>query len=146
DAEGKLSATTTATETITVNPPAPSLAPVTETGLEGATRPLDLRAGVNGLVGDANRLAALVVSAIPVGATLSDGSHSFTATAGHTSVDVHGWHLAGLAITPTRDANLSPCTTLSRSDAEGKLSATTTATETITVNPPAPSLAPVTET
>src|SRR5438105_676730 len=146
DAEGNLSATTTASETITVTPLAPTLAPVAETGLEGASIALDLGAGVNGRVGDANSLAALVVSAIPVCATLSDGTHSFTATAGNNSVDVHAWNLAGLALPPTNDANF-PLTTPSRSrDAEGNLSTTTTASETVTVNPLAPTLAPVAET
>src|SRR5205085_1623506 len=146
DAEGNLSTTTTASETVTVNPLAPTLAPVAETGLEGSAIALNLGAGVNGLAGDANSLASLVVSSIPLGATLSDGTHSFTATAGNTSVDVHGWNLAGLAITPTSDANFTLSIAATTRDAEGNLSATTTATETITVNPPAPSLAPVTET
>src|SRR6202022_1670607 len=82
DAEGNLSAVTTATESVTVNPLAPTLAPVAESGLEGSPIALDLGATVNGLAGDANSLALLVVSAIPVGATITDGTHSFTASAG----------------------------------------------------------------
>src|SRR5437763_8372582 len=84
--------------TVTVNPLAPTLAPVAETGLEGSPIALDLGAGINGLAGDANALASLVVSAIPVGATLSDGTHSFTAGAGSTAVDVAGWNLASLTV------------------------------------------------
>src|SRR5437763_11104435 len=84
--------------TVTVNPLAPTLAPVAETGLEGSPIALDLGAGINGLAGDANALASLVVSAIPVGATLSDGTHSFTAAPGNTACDVAGWNLASLTL------------------------------------------------
>src|SRR5204863_4034942 len=121
----------------------PPFATLFRSGLEGASIALNLGAGVNGRVGDANSLAALVVSAIPVGATLSDGTHSFTATAGNTSVDVHAWNLAGLAITPTNDANFTLSVAATTRDAEGNLSATTSATEAITVTPLAPTLAPL---
>jgi VCBS repeat-containing protein len=49
---------------------------------------------------DGSETLALSISAIPVGATLSDGTRTFTATAGATSVDVSGWTLAGLRLTP----------------------------------------------
>ena len=49
---------------------------------------------------DGSETLALVVSDIPAGATLSDGVHSFTAGAGNTSVDISGWTLANLTITP----------------------------------------------
>src|SRR6202043_2760379 len=146
DAEGNLSAVTTATETVTVDPLAPTLAPVAETGLEGAPIALDLGAGVNGLAGDANSLASLVVGAIPVGATLSDGTHTFIATAGNTSVDVHGWNLSSLIVTSTNDANFTLSIAAPARDAGGNLSAVTPAAESITVDPLAPTLAPVAET
>src|SRR3984893_2794599 len=143
DAEGNLSTTTTATEAVTVNPLAPGLAPVAASGLEGAAIALNLGATVNGLAGDANALATVVVSAIPLGATLSDGTHTFTASAGSTSVDVHSWNLAGLTVTPAADANFTLSVAATTRDAEGNLSTTTTATEAVTVNPLAPGLAPV---
>src|SRR5207253_2205246 len=146
DAEGNLSTLTTATEAVTVNPLAPTLAPVAETGLEGSPIALDLGAGINGLAGDANALASLVVSAIPVGATLSDGTHSFTAGAGSTAVDVAGWNLASLTVTSANDANFTLGIAATARDAEGNLSTLTTAPETVTVNPLAPPLAPVAET
>src|SRR5205085_572801 len=146
DAEGNLSTTTSASETVTVNPLAPTLAPLAETGLEGASIALDLGAGVNGLAGDANSLASLVVSAIPLGATLSDGTHSFTAGAGRTAVDVAGWNLASLTVTSANDANFTLGIAATARDAEGNLSTLTTAPETVTVNPLAPTLAPVAET
>ena len=49
---------------------------------------------------DGSETLALRVSDIPAGATLSDGVHSFTAGAGNTSVDISGWTLANLTITP----------------------------------------------
>src|ERR1700686_1037441 len=127
----------------TVNPLAPTVAPVASSGLEGASIALTLGTTVNGLSGDANALATLVVSAIPLGATLSDGTHTFTASAGNTSVDVHSWNLASLAIPPTNDVNFTLSVAATAKDAEGNLSPTTTATEAVTVNPLAPTVAPV---
>src|SRR6202163_3274319 len=105
---------------------------------QGATLPasiaLTIGTTVNGLAGDANALATVVVSAIPLGATLSDGTHTFTASAGSTSVDVHSWNLAGLTVTPAADANFTLSVAATTRDAEGNLSTTTTATEAVTVN------------
>src|SRR5436190_775527 len=95
---------TTAPKTVTVNPLAPTLAPVAETGLEGSPIALDLGAGINGLAGDANALASLVVSAIPFGATLSHRTlHSFP-TRRSSDLDVAGWNLASLTVTSASDA------------------------------------------
>src|SRR5205814_1244743 len=145
-ADGNPSATASAPVTVTANPLAPTLAPLAETGLEGSPIALDLGAGINGLAGDANALASLVVSAIPVGATLSDGTHSFTAGAGSTAVDVAGWNLASLTVTSANDANFTLGIAATARDAEGNLSTLTTAPEAVTVNPLAPTLAPVAET
>src|SRR6202030_3387967 len=143
DAEGNLSTTTTATEAVTVNPLAPSVAPVAASGLEGASIALNLGTTAGGLAGDANALATLVVSAIPLGATLSDGTHTFTASAGNTSVDVHSWNLASLAITPTNDVNFTLSVAATAKDAEGNLSTTTTASERASGSALAPTLAHV---
>ncbi len=43
---------------------------------------------------------ALSISGIPAGATLTDGVHNFTATAGATSVNITSWTLANLKVTP----------------------------------------------
>jgi Ca2+-binding RTX toxin-like protein len=48
---------------------------------------------------DGSETLALVASSIPVGATLSDGVHTFTATTGSTSVDISSWTLANLNVT-----------------------------------------------
>ncbi len=46
----------------------------------------------------------VLIGAIPVGATLSDGTNSFTATSGKTSVDVTLWTLSALTVTPPADS------------------------------------------
>ncbi len=88
------------------------------------------------MAGDSNSLATLTISAIPVGATLSDGVNAFTATTGHTSVSVLGWSLSSLAVTPLTGANFSLSVSATQMDSQGQLSTATTATEAITVNPP----------
>ena len=138
DSQGQLSTATTATEAITVNPLAPTLAPAAETGVEGSPIALNLGASAKNLAGDSNSLATLTISAIPVGATLSDGVNTFTATTGNTSVSVLGWSLSSLTITPLNDANFSLSVSATQMDSQGQLSTATTATEAITVNPPPP--------
>jgi fibronectin-binding autotransporter adhesin len=145
DGDSDSSTIATATERVTVTPEAPTVLPVAESGVEGTAIALNLGTTVNGLGGDSNSLASLVVSAVPVGATLTDGTHSFTASEGSTSVDVHGWNLTSLTITPTDAANFSLGVAATEKDAEGNLSTTTTATEQITVTPEAPTVSPVAE-
>ena len=50
--------------------------------------------------GDGSETLSVVVGGIPLGATLSDGTNSFTATAGDTSVDISAWSFPALTITP----------------------------------------------
>ncbi|HYG29179.1 MAG TPA: Ig-like domain-containing protein [Allosphingosinicella sp.] len=40
------------------------------------------------------------IEGVPIGATLSDGTNSFTATAGNTVATITGWNLAALRVTP----------------------------------------------
>ncbi|HKP22795.1 MAG TPA: Ig-like domain-containing protein, partial [Dongiaceae bacterium] len=54
---------------------------------------------------DGSELLSLEISAIPIGATLSDGTNSFTATIGNTTADITGWTLSSLAITPPADSD-----------------------------------------
>jgi hypothetical protein len=49
---------------------------------------------------DGSESLSVSMSGIPVGATLSDGVRSFTATSGTTSVSVTGWTLTALSVTP----------------------------------------------
>ena len=142
DAEGNTSSAS-ASEAVTVNPLAPAVAwsPASASGVEGS--PIALGAisdTVNSLAGDGNSLVSLTVGAIPVGATLSDGTHSFTAAAGSTSVNVAGWTLSSLQITPTSDANFTLSITAVVQDAEGNTSSAS-ASEAVTVNPLAPAVA-----
>jgi hypothetical protein len=67
---------------------------------------------------DGSETLTVEISDVPVGATLNDGSHVFTATAGNTTVDVTSWTLNNLAITPPAD-----------SDVDFELTVTATATE-----------------
>ena len=67
---------------------------------------------------DSSESLQTVISDIPVGAVLSDGANTFTATAGGTSHDVSSWNLASLTIKPPLD-----------SDADFTLKVTSTATE-----------------
>ncbi|WAB91163.1 retention module-containing protein [Pseudomonas citronellolis] len=54
---------------------------------------------------DGSETLKVSIGSIPLGAVLSDGTHSFTAGAGKTSVDVTGWDLGKLTITPPQDFN-----------------------------------------
>jgi hypothetical protein len=123
---------------VTVDPLAPTLAPVAAAGVEGTAIALNLGVAINSRAGDTNSLASLMVSAIPVGATLSDGTHSFKATSGNTSVDVHAWNLSSLTIAPANDANFTLTATATEKDAEGDTSVAATATELVIVKPAAP--------
>jgi hypothetical protein len=49
---------------------------------------------------DGSETLAVSVSTIPAGTMLTDGTHSFTATASNTSVDISGWSFANLTVTP----------------------------------------------
>ena len=54
---------------------------------------------------DGSETLAINISGIPVGATLTDGANSFTATTGNTSINVSTWSLSTLSITPPQDFN-----------------------------------------
>jgi hypothetical protein len=129
-----------ASEAITVNPLAPTIAPVPATGVEGSAIALNLGVTVTNRPGDSNSLASLVVSAIPVGAVLSDGTNKFKSSSGNTSVDIRAWNLSSLTITAANDKNFTLTVSATEADAEGNLSAATTATETVTVKPVAPTV------
>lgn len=144
DKEGNTSVTT-ATETVVINPLVPTVAwaAAPSAGVEGSAIALGgISVTVNKLAGDGsgNTLQSLVVSAVPVGTTLSDGAgHSFTATAGTSSVDVKAWSLSTLKVTPAGAANFTLTVTATERDAEGNTS-TATASEAVVVNPLAPVL------
>ena len=45
---------------------------------------------------DGSETLVVAISAIPVGASLTDGTHTFTATAGSTSIDVTAWDMSNI--------------------------------------------------
>src|SRR5262249_47374249 len=108
-------------------------------GTEGTAIALGtIAATANSLPGHSNGVQSLVVSDIPVGAVLTDGTNNFMATSGNTSVDVKSWNLAALKITPPNDTNFILTVTATDQDAN-----TASASEAVTVNPLAPGLNPV---
>ncbi len=50
---------------------------------------------------DASETLTLQISDVPVGATLTDGSHTFLSTAGNTTVDITNWALTNLSVSAT---------------------------------------------
>jgi len=54
---------------------------------------------------DGSEILTLTIGAIPVGAILTDGANSFTATLDNTTADVTSWNLGKLTIMPPKDLN-----------------------------------------
>ena len=81
----------------------PTLAVSDATGDEDTAIALTVSGGL--VDTDGSETFSLEVSGIPVGATLSDGVNSFTATAADRTVDIAGWNLAGLTIAPAADSD-----------------------------------------
>jgi hypothetical protein len=132
---------TPATQTITVDetPPTVTWLPQAECGIEGRTIALGaITATVNGLPGHSDSVQSLVVSGIPAGAVLTDGTNCFIATSGNTSIDVKSWNLSNLKIVPPNDTNF--ILTVSATDQDAN---TASASELVTVAPLAPYLCPV---
>jgi VCBS repeat-containing protein len=82
---------------------------------------------------DGSESLSIVVSAIPVGATLSDGTQSFTATTGNTSVDIAGWSTSYLSLTPPEDFTGTIDLLVTATAAEWGTSDTVTRTATMRV-------------
>jgi Mg-chelatase subunit ChlD len=83
-------------------------------------------------------LGPLVVSGIPVGAVLTDGTHSYTSIpTGDGAVYINGWDLTNLTITPPKDFN-GPITlqvSSTSTESANKDSATTTQPLIVNVTP-----------
>jgi len=130
-----------ATQVIAVDetPPKVTWSPSAECGIEGKAIALgSIVATANNVPGHSNSVQSLVVSGIPVGAVLTDGTHCFVATSGDTSVDVKSWNLSSLKVTPPNDTNFTLTVTATDQDAN-----TASANELVTVAPLAPALHPV---
>ena len=109
--------------------------------VSGATlrAPVTINIAANLTDTDGSETLALSVSGIPVGANLSDGVHSFTATAGNTSVDVTGWSIHGLSVVPAQGfvgdvtITVNATTTDHATLAPGVVTDTKTVSQTITL-------------
>ncbi|MFA5951562.1 MAG: DUF4347 domain-containing protein, partial [Hyphomicrobium sp.] len=82
---------------------------------------------------DGSESVAVTISSIPVGATLSDGINSFTATGGNTTATISSWNRSTLTITPASNYNGSFSLTLTATSTEASTGATATDTRTIDV-------------
>jgi len=103
----------------------------TDTGIQGYA--VNLPAIASALVDtDGSETLKTTIDSIPVGATLTDGTHTFTATAGNTTADVSGWTLGNLSMTsPTAgDFTLGVHAT----STEAANGSTATANTTVTVH------------
>ena len=59
---------------------------------------------------DGSESIVAVLSSINVGVTLSDGTNTFTATAGNTSVDISSWNTSNITINPSQTILTHPNT------------------------------------
>ncbi|MDO9420112.1 MAG: Calx-beta domain-containing protein [Herminiimonas sp.] len=87
----------TDTVTLHINPvaDAPTVAVNNASGTEGQWINLSLAAALTDTDGS-EALSTRTLSAIPVGASITDGTQTFTATSGNTSLNLSGWNLSAL--------------------------------------------------
>src|SRR6185437_2619418 len=118
----------TTTEAVTVSPLAPSVSWAAGTQVDDASLsavPIALNRGVGAEAADGthNSITSVIISGIEIGAVISDGTHTFTASQGHTSLDVTtGWDLSKLTIIPGNSANFTLTATVIESDSDGQTS------------------------
>ncbi len=73
-------------------------------GAEDSAIPISITAALNDAIPGTPESLHLEIGRLPTGATVSDGAgHTFTATAFAHGVDISGWTLSGLTITPPAD-------------------------------------------
>ncbi len=129
--DGSLSDGQTVTITVEAVADPPLLTAASAAGSEDTAIPLNISAGLADT--DGSETLALVVSAIPVGATLSDGINSFTATVGNTSVDIASWTLPAVTITPPLNSDADFTLTVTATASEVGNGSVATASDTINV-------------
>ena len=139
--------TVPATESVTVDPTAPTLSPVAVTGVEGQAIALDLGISVTGEAGDSNSIDAVTLTfTVPTG-----DSYKFTGTSGldenfaagaDQSLTLTPAQLAGLSISTTTDSNVLLSVSAIDKDPAGDLSPAANGTETVTIDPTTPTVSP----
>ncbi len=82
---------------------------------------------------DGSETLSVSIGALPIGATLSDGTRSFTATAGNISANMTGWTLNNLSILPPLNFNGSFSLNVVASATEAGTGVTASASSALTV-------------
>jgi hypothetical protein len=82
---------------------------------------------------DGSETLTLSIEAIPVGATLSDGTRSFTATSTNRTVNITTWNLSSLSLTPPKDFNGTINLEVKATATERSNGSTASTTETLSV-------------
>jgi len=99
------SLTVTKSFTVTINNDdvvaEPIINAVDVTGFEDSAIALDLSA----TAGDPGDIVQLTLFGLPEGATLTDGSNTFTVPADNSSFDISDWNLSSLSIKPSENSN-----------------------------------------
>ena len=129
----------TSTATVTVNVAAVADAPTLVVSAANGNEDTAIALNVTSMLADTDgsEHLSLVVSAIPVGATLSDGTHTFIADGTHTSVDISAWTLGSLTIRPPGNSDVDFALTVTATSQEGVSgpTASTTSSLNVVVNP-----------
>lgn len=127
---------TSAMQTFTINVTpvgdAPTLMVNPAAGNEDAAIPISISSSL--VDTDGSETLAVTVSAIPVGATLTDGASTFTATAGNQSVVVSTWNFATLSVTPPLDSDTDFTLGVSATATEGANGAAATTNAALAVD------------
>ncbi len=89
------SASDTVNVTVTPVADAPALTTANASGTEGQWINLSLNTALTDTDGSES-ITARSLSAIPVGASITDGTNTFTATVGNTTLNLAGWNLASM--------------------------------------------------
>ena len=98
----------------------------------GAAIPLSV--GANLTDSDGSESLSLAIQSIPVGAKLTDGTNSFTATTGNTTASLTGWNLNTLKVQPTVTQTASFTLTLVATATESITGTTASTATPIVVN------------
>jgi VCBS repeat-containing protein len=113
---------------------APDLTVKTANGDEDTAIHLDIAQAL--VDTDGSETLSTVISGIPKGAVLTDGTtgHTFTAGADNSKVSVTGWDLSSLTITPAKDANGTIALTVTSTATESSNGSAASTSQTLTVN------------